>query len=104
MAQTPRANEGLICPLHKMDMSEVCHKCPWWVHLRGTNPQGGGEVDEWGCTVSFLPMLLVETAQQSRQTGAAVESFRNEMVKANDTGQQMLLATLRANGKTLLSG
>ena len=28
-------------------------------------------------------MLLIENAQQQRQTGAAVESFRNEMVKAS---------------------
>jgi hypothetical protein len=38
-------------------------------------------------------MCLVETAQQSRQAGAAVESFRNEMVKANETNQKVLMAT-----------
>jgi len=35
--------------------------------------------------------LLIENAQQSRSTGAAVESFRNEMVKANDLNRQQLL-------------
>lgn len=33
--------------------------------------------------MSWLPILMIENAQQSRQTGAAVESFRNEMVDAN---------------------
>jgi hypothetical protein len=47
-------------------------------------------------------MLLIENSQQQRQTGAAVESFRNEMVKANETGQQVLLAT--AQQKRLLGG
>jgi len=28
-------------------------------------------------------MLLIENSQQQRQTGAAVESFRNEMVQFN---------------------
>jgi len=33
---------------------------------------------------------LIENAQQSRQTGAAVESFRNEMVKQNATSHELL--------------
>ena len=41
------------------------------------------QVDEWACSIQFLPMLLIENSQQQRGTGAAVESFRNEMVKAN---------------------
>jgi hypothetical protein len=38
-------------------------------------------------------MLLVENSGQQRQTGAAVESFRNEMVKSNEKAQQLLLVT-----------
>jgi hypothetical protein len=38
-------------------------------------------------------MLLIENSGQQRQTGAAVESFRNEMVKSNEQSQQLLLAT-----------
>jgi hypothetical protein len=51
--------------------------------------------------MAWLPMLLIENSQQQRQTGAAVESFRNEMVKANETGQQMLIA---ASGQNRLLG
>jgi hypothetical protein len=29
-----------------------------------------------------MPLLLIETASQSRQTGAAVESFRNAVLQA----------------------
>ena len=36
-------------------------------------------------------MLLIENSQMSRQTGAAVESFRNEMVKANESSQRLLV-------------
>jgi hypothetical protein len=43
--------------------------------------------------MSWLPILLIENAQMSRHTGAAVESFRNEMVKANEQSQQILLST-----------
>jgi len=30
-----------------------------------------------------LPVLMIENSQMQRQTGAAVESFRNEVVSAN---------------------
>ncbi len=83
MAQIPHADEGLICPLHKKDMSQVCHKCPLWIQLRGKNPQTNEDVDRWGCSLAFMPMLMIEGAQQTRQAGAAIESFRNEMVNAN---------------------
>ena len=57
--------------------------CPKFVKITGVNPNDGQPVDKFGCVDSFLPMLLIENSQQQRQTGAAVESFRNEMVTAN---------------------
>ena len=38
-------------------------------------------------------MLLIENSKVSRETGAAVESFRNETVKANNITQKILLTT-----------
>ena len=46
--------------------------------------------DDWGCAVGWLPVLLIENSQQQRSTGAAVESFRNEMVKANENSHKVL--------------
>ena len=57
--------------------------CPKFVHLLGTDPQTGIQQDRHGCVDSFLPMLMLENSQQQRQTAAAVESFRNEMVRLN---------------------
>ena len=72
------------CPLNNF---EPCKQldCAWFVKLAGTDPNTGKPVDEFGCAMAWMPMLLIENAQQSRQTGAAVESFRNEMVKQNAT-------------------
>jgi hypothetical protein len=56
--------------------------CPKFVSIKGTDPQTGAVVDRHGCVDSFLPLLLIENAQVSRQTGAAVESLRNEIAKA----------------------
>jgi hypothetical protein len=89
MVQIAHANEGLMCPLHKKDMSEVCHKCPWWTLIRGKNPQSEEMIDQWQCAIAMLPMLLVENAQQSRGVGAAMETFRNDVVAgvAKSVGQ-----------------
>jgi hypothetical protein len=84
---------GTFCPLIKKDCIQL--KCAWFMQIRGINPNTGQEVDEWGCSVAWLPMLMVENSQQQRQTGAAVESFRNEMVRANETGQQILLENMK---------
>jgi len=84
-----------FCPLIKEDCIGI--KCNWFTQVRGTNPNTGQEVDEWACAITWLPMLLIENSQQQRQTGAAVESFRNEMVKSNEVGRQLLLSSVQAN-------
>lgn len=81
---------GNFCPLIKKDCMGV--QCSWFTQIRGQNPNTGAEVDEWGCAIAWMPMLMIENSQQQRQTGAAVESFRNEMVRANEASQRVLLA------------
>ncbi len=81
MAQIPHADPGKICPLHRRDMAKVCHLCPWWGQVRGKHPQSEQEFDQWHCAIAFLPMLLIDNAQQTRQAGAAVESARNQAVR-----------------------
>lgn len=80
MKQIPRGPETLVCPLLNKFMSKVCHTCPLWVQVRGKNPQTEEIMDKWDCSLAMLPMLMIENSQMSRQTGAAVESFRNEVV------------------------
>ena len=80
--QIPRGDEGLVCPLHRKDMSEVCHKCPWLMQVRGKNPQGEETMDQWRCAVALLPLLLIENAQMTRHTTAAVETMRNAIGEA----------------------
>lgn len=88
----PKAN----CPLSNF---EPCRQleCAWFMKIRGANPNTGEDIDEWGCSMAWLPVLMIENSQQQRQTGAAVESFRNEMVKANEMSQRVLLATSGIN-------
>ena len=84
-----KIESGTYCPLIKKDCIQT--KCAWFTQVRGTHPQTGQEVDEWGCAISWMPVLLIENSQQQRQTGAAVESFRNEMVDSNARTLQLML-------------
>jgi hypothetical protein len=87
MKLEPKAN----CPL---DGFKPCRQleCAWFMKIRGHNPNTGEEIDDYGCSMAWLPVLMIENSQQQRSTGAAVESFRNEMVKSNEVGQRVLLA------------
>ena len=69
---------GTFCPLIKEDCIQF--KCAFWTHLRGTHPQSGKDMDEYDCAVRWLPVMVIETTQQTRQVGAAVESFRNQVI------------------------
>lgn len=82
------------CPLNGFQACKQL-ECAWFTQLRGHNPNTGEPIDDWGCAVAWLPVLLIENSQQQRQTGAAVESFRNEMVKANEVSQQVLVSAVQ---------
>jgi hypothetical protein len=84
-----KLEQGKYCPLIKKDCIGL--QCSWFTQIRGTNPNTGEPVDEWGCAITWLPILMIENSQQQRQTGAAVESFRNEVVKSNKENQQLYL-------------
>ena len=87
-------DQATYCPLVKGECLK--NKCLWFIKLNGTNPNTGQPVDEWNCAMAWLPFLLVENAQQARSTGAAVESFRNEMSKQNGAFAQVLLEKIDA--------
>jgi hypothetical protein len=87
----------LTCPLGakcEEIKDNAIHRCAWFVQLSGQNPQTGEMQDEKGCAMSWLPVLLVENSRVSRGTSAAVESFRNEMVKSNETNLKVLMNTV----------
>lgn len=83
-----------ICPIIKDEC--IGAGCQFWATVRGTNPQGG-DIDMGDCAIKWLPMLLIENSKVGRETGAAVESFRNEMVKSNTVA-----LTLQAKTQGLL--
>ena len=72
-----------FCPLINADCKGL--GCSWFTQVRGTNPNTGEPVDEWGCAITWLPILLIENSQQQRSTSSAVESMRNELVSTTES-------------------
>ena len=81
--QIPNGDPNLYCPFWKKTCDRVCKTCPLFKQVRGRDVNTGKEVDTWDCSLSWLPTLLIEVAQQSRSGAAATEGFRNEMLQLN---------------------
>jgi len=56
-------------------------RCRFYTLVRGKNPQSEEMLEEWNCSLAWLPMLLIENSQTSRGVAKALESFRNEVVR-----------------------
>lgn len=85
-----------VCPLIKDECLE--HGCKWYIQVLGKSPQTGADISAYDCTVNWLPFLLIEGTQQTRQAGAAIESFRNEMVKINEAETKAAALLLQMRG------
>lgn len=91
------AAKKILCPL----MNDVCIEdgairdgelvaCRFWVTVHGKHPQTGEDLNTPDCAIAWTPMLLIENTKVNRGTAAAVESFRNESVKASEELSQQL--------------
>lgn len=83
------------CPLNNFEPCKEL-ECAWFMKVAGKHPQKDEEVEDWGCAVAWMPIFLMENTRVNFQTGAAVESFRNEMVRTNETSQQILIASMQS--------
>jgi hypothetical protein len=78
-------DEKIMC--HETAFQRSCRdivvncRCRKWVQIMGTNPNTGEALNKWDCVDAWMPLLTIENSQMQRQTGAAVESFRNEVVR-----------------------
>lgn len=76
-----------------LEGKQVLFRCPWYVQLRGASPQTGNDIDEWACAVAWSPVLQIEVAKEVRQSAAATESLRNEIVARVDALVRPRLST-----------
>ena len=75
------------------------HACSWYIQIQGQHPQTGEMLNEWGCAIAWGPTLQIETSQQTRQAGAAVESLRNEVHQQQEAATQVFLDLHRQQGR-----
>ena len=75
------------------------HDCPKFVKVSGVNPNDGQPVDKFCCVDSIMHMLLIENSAMQRQTGAAIESLRNESVAALTRTLQVMAAPQQLLGR-----
>ena len=80
MMKFKKEEPGNWCPLIKKDCVE--HKCAWYMHIRGMDPNTGQDIDHWGCAVGWMPTLLIENSQQQRQTGVLLNLSVMRLLKS----------------------
>ncbi|MFQ5799308.1 MAG: hypothetical protein ACE5H0_11565 [Bacteroidota bacterium] len=85
--------EGKICPLIRGRCLQ--HGCEFYTHLIGQDPQTGAEKDEWGCVAHWVPIMLTEVSLKVRGNQAAVEKFRNELLKQEQQSHREILVTIQ---------
>jgi len=66
------------------------HRCAWYTKVIGKNPQSEEEIEDWACSMSWMPMLMIEMSQTNRGQTSALESFRNETVKGQETFNELM--------------
>ena len=85
------------CPLNDFNPCKQ-FDCSWFMKISGQT-QMMVSLQKSGVALWRGFGSPYENAQQSRQTGAAVESFRNEMVEANKVSQAIAAITSGAAKK-----
>jgi len=70
------------------------YRCQWYIALKGKDPQSGKDIDQWGCAMSWLPVLLIENARTNRGQTEALESFRNEVTKGQNVFNKLIAASI----------
>lgn len=88
MTQQPDAIKGTFCPLIKKDC--VGLQCNWFMRVQGINPNTGAEVDEWACSIAWIPLLLIENSRQQMSTTQVVHNFKQDLVTATASSLQLI--------------
>lgn len=104
------STKNMLCPLMQKECIEdgaivngELVACKFWVRIQGKHPQTGETIDHYDCTLCWTPVLMIENSKVNRETGAAVESLRNEIISSSVTTQQTMLNALLATRPPLNS-
>ena len=90
------------CPLgSECETAEgkVIKRCAWYTKMIGLDPSTGKEVEDWACSMSWMPMLQVETSKTNRSRVVALESLRNETVKGQEEFNKLVTNSNKLSGE-----
>lgn len=96
--QRPLNLDGLNCPQFRTATRKVCHKCVWWIPVKGQHPSTGEHIDQWMCAVTAQFLGIVAVARNTNETTATVQEVRNEA--AAERRVQARLLGMRPAGNT----
>lgn len=78
-----------VCPfgkkcedIKKVKGEPVLFRCRWYIKVRGKHPQEDTIIDNWDCALVWQVTATLSVAQTNRGTVRAIETWRNEMLKA----------------------
>ncbi len=61
------------------DGKPVLVRCPLYQAL-WVNKENGEKVQEWKCSIAWMPILQIENATETKAVASYIESFRNETI------------------------
>lgn len=86
----------MTCPLghecEKMEDGNVIERCRWFKELPVKNIHTGESSVERDCTIVHQQKLLFDLVGHMAGNQAAVESFRNEMIKGENIVMKLIAA------------
>ncbi len=71
-----------FCPLIKKKCKK--HDCKFYANVLGPGPQVNESVNVWDCSITLLPMIVVENTKFQRGTQKAIEQLRNHVSRVRD--------------------
>lgn len=89
--QNTETRKTMVCPLNgklclegkredfPRDQVDNVLTCRWWVHLFGKDPQTEKILDQFDCSIAWLPITTTETSQMTNQNSASVDKVANEI-------------------------
>lgn len=75
--------DGIRDDFEKHPITKQQIKCRWWVHLTGKDPQSEKNVDEFDCSIAWLPIIGLENSQMIRFNAASTDKVANNISKVH---------------------
>jgi hypothetical protein len=77
--------------------------CRFWTHIAGKDPQSERMLDQWDCSLAWMPMLMIENAQMTRQVVASVDRNNNTFFAALPPNVQNKITSQSSGMRNLLN-